>query len=106
MDAQLSRTPNSLVFSPIFDFLEYFSCAIAGIEFESLSKRDRDMESARIPDNRYHQFGGLYRLRFPVSHRFFKCQPDSLVIRLERKPRLIQKYDVVPAAGVLCLDQL
>jgi hypothetical protein len=62
MNIQLSSASNSLLLTQIFDFLEYFSCRTAGPEFESLWKRGSDMESAEIPNDRYHQFGELHHV--------------------------------------------
>jgi hypothetical protein len=91
MDAQFSSAGNSLLFSPIFDSLDFCSCIFAGVEFEFLLKPGHDMESAGIRNDGYNQFGGL-------DH-----EPDPLVIHRKIQPRLIQSHNVLPVAGLLCL---
>lgn len=105
MQTQFSSVANSLLFLPIFNFPEYFSCTMASVTLKSRWKRVRHMYSPETPSERDHRFEGLCHVPFSVKHRFFRCELDSLMIHQETKLGLIQSHDFVPAVGFVCLKR-
>jgi hypothetical protein len=103
MHAQFSSAANSLLFWIIFDFLLYFTSTIDCGKFESIWNGSHHVYSTETPSERYYQLQGLFYVPFSVRDGFFRCELDSLMIHQERKSKLIQSYNVVPVAGVLCL---
>jgi hypothetical protein len=103
MHTQLSSVAHALLFWIIVDLLSYFTCTIDCGKFESIWKGSHHVYSAETLSERYYQLQGLFHVPFSVRDGFFRCELDSLMIHQERKSKLIQSYNVVPVARLLCL---